>query len=408
MHITKSISIHPNKLIFLSIIIAIFSVGCSDEGDKKGRRQSGAGGKPPSKVIPVEVANPEIGLAASFYVTTATLEPSSDAKVNSRTTGVVKQLLHEEGDDVSVGDVLLILDDDDQRLKLKQAKQKFDSAKREFDRLNRMRKTGAVSNLDFDAANNTYQSAITDKEIAELTLSYTRVAAPFDGRVVWRDVDLGAHVAQGDLLFRMMSIKPLLVRVHIPANRLGMVAKGQTVQLIVDSVAKELVAKVDLVSPIVDPTTGTIKITLRLDDYPLAVRPGDFTEVHMVTEQHQNALLVPSNAIIEERGNHFLYTVSNNKAQRRPVESGFVMSANTEIISGIEQNDLVVIKGQRNLNDDIAVDVLTADKLANKAAANEKPANLTTGNEAEKERRQNSDRTGDKKRANGNQKRGEK
>ncbi|MCF6194340.1 MAG: efflux RND transporter periplasmic adaptor subunit [Kangiellaceae bacterium] len=398
-------------LVFVTTLFFLVSLllsGCGEDDGKGAGKRSGkfGAGKPPTKVIPVEVTSPQIGLAASFYVTTATLEPSSDAKVNSRTTGVVKQLLHEEGDDVYAGDVLLILDDDDQRLKLKQAKQKFDNAKREFDRLNRMRKTGAVSNLDFDAANNTYQSAITDKEIAELTLSYTRVAAPFDGRVVWRDVDLGAHVAQGDLLFRMMSIKPLLVRVHIPANRLGMVAKGQTVQLIVDSVAKELVAKVDLVSPIVDPTTGTIKITLRLDDYPLAVRPGDFTEVHMVTDQHQNALLVPSNAIIEERGNHFLYTVSNNKAQRRPVESGFVMSANTEIISGIEKNDLVVIKGQRNLNDDIAVDVLTADKLANKATASENPA-LTAGKEAEK-RRQNSDRTGDKKRVNGNKKRGEK
>ena len=374
MHITNIISIHSHKLFLLSIILAFLSVACSDEGDKKGGRQSGAGGKPPSKVIPVEVANPEVGLAASFYVTTATLEPSSDAKINSRTTGAVKKILHEEGDDVVAGEVLLILDDDDQRLKLKQAKQKFDSAKREFDRLNRMKKTGAVSNLDFDAADNAYQSAITDKEIAELSLSYTRVSAPFDGRVVWREVDLGAHVGQGDLLYRMMSIKPLLVRVHIPANRLGRVAAGQTVQLKIDSVSNEIIAKVNLVSPIVDPTTGTIKITLTLDDYPPSVRPGDFTEVHMVTDQHQDAMLVASHAIIEERGNNFLYTVSENKAQRRPVQTGFVMSDKTEIIGGIDRNDLVVVKGQRNLNDDIAVEILSDDKLSIKMTTKEKKA----------------------------------
>ncbi len=349
------------KLLIYTLIFSILSVSCSDDNQKDTNRSSGkfAGkGRKPASMIPVEVVKPSIGLAASYYVTTATLEPSSDAKINSRTVGIVKQILHEEGDDVEAGDVLLILEDDDQQLRLKQAKQKLYSTQREFNRLSKMKRTGAVSSTERDSAEIAFQSATTEKELAELTLSYTKVTAPFSGRVVWRAVDLGAHVGQSELLYRMMAINPLLVRVHIPANRLGMVTKGQTVQLNIDSASETISALVKLVSPIVDPSTGTIKITLHLEQYPENVRPGDFTEVHMVTAQHENALLVPSISIIEERGKNFLYTVVDGKAQRQSVTVGFIMSDQTEIIDGIDATDDVVFKGQRNLNNDVKVEVL--------------------------------------------------
>lgn len=368
--------------LVLSVFVSLFLFSC--DGDDSTQRGGGEGGMPgadgkrPIKAIPIAVINPQKALAASFYVTTATIEPNSDAKINSRTSGVVKRILHEEGDDVQSGNVLLILDDDDQQLRLKQAVQKLDSTRREFERLSKMKKAGVVSPTEWETTENNFKIAETEKKLAELALSYTRVAAPFDGRVVWREVDLGAHVGQGELLFRMMSIRPLLVRVHIPANRLGLVAMGQQVKITVDIAAQPLIAIIKLVSPIVDPNTGTIKITLRLDDYPENVRPGDFVEIQMVTDKHEDALLIPSVAIIEERGQHYLYIVENGKAFRRSITPGFVMSEQTEIVSGIDATDLIVIKGQRNLNDDVAVEILSEEsstkKTSNNSSANIKSA----------------------------------
>jgi len=375
------------RLVLFSIVGTICLASCgTDDGAKNQAKRPGMAGKPSgraTKTIPVEVNQPELGLAASYYVTTATIEPSSDAKINSRTSGVVKKILHEEGDDVSAGDVLLILDDDDQQLRLQQAEQKLASASREYNRLNKMKKAGVVSPTEWETADNAFQTAGTEKKLAELALSYTRVAAPFDGRVVWREVDFGAHIAQGEMLFRMMSIKPLLVRVHIPANRLGMVAPGQAVKLIVDSASQPLSALVELVSPIVDPNTGTIKITLRLEDYPSSVRPGDFAEIHMVTDKHDNALLISSVSIIEERGQHYVYIVENGIAKRVSVDLGFVMGDRTEIASGLTHNQQVVVKGQRNLNDDVKVEVLSADGSPSKPAKKSKP-------ESDKKKRDNS------------------
>lgn len=370
------------QLFFLSVVVLGLLSACSD--DKKGN--SGPSGKraggaaKAKKSIPVEVITAEISTAASYYVTTATLEPSSDAKINARTSGVVRKILHEEGDDVKAGAVLLLLEDDDQKLRLKQAQQKLDSAKREFNRLNRMKKSGAVSPIDWEAANNTYLSAATDKELADLALSYTRISAPFDGRIVWRDVDLGAHVANGNLLFRLMAIDPLLIRVHVPANRIGRVAKEQSVELIVDSANKPLIGVVNLVSPIVDPSTGTIKVTVQLSEYPEVVRPGDFTEIRMITDKRENAMLLPSVAILEERGKHYLYINEDNKAVRKNIKIGFVIGDKTEVISGIKSDDKVVNKGQRNLNNGNLLEVIVAgQKSSDKMVKKGKKKNKRNG-----------------------------
>jgi membrane fusion protein (multidrug efflux system) len=384
-------------LTVFSLIVLGGLTACSDDanpktsGNKVGpNKMSGA---KPVKSIPVEITTAEIGTSASYYVTTATLEPSSDAKINARTSGVVRQIFHEEGDDVSAGAVLLQLEDDDQKLRLKQAQQNFDSAKREFNRLNSMKKAGVVSPNEWEIANNAYLSAGTDKELAELALSYTRISAPFDGRVVWRDVDLGAHVSSGDLLFRLMAIKPLLIRVHVPANRIGRVAKGQNVELIIDSVEKPLSGVVDLVSPIVDPSTGTIKVTLMLTDYPTAVRPGDFTEIRMITDRRENAMLLPSVAILEERGNHYLFVNEDNKAVRKDIKIGYVIGDKTEVRDGISKNDKVVSKGQRNLNDGNLLEVIsTSNETANQenAKINQVKQVKTTGKKNKNKKRNDS------------------
>jgi membrane fusion protein (multidrug efflux system) len=355
----------------LVLILNILLVSCSSE-DAKSKGGRGPGKKPTS-VIPVELVMPSIGTASSFYVTTATLSANSDAKINARTSGVVREILHEEGDDVKAGQILLLLENDDQKLRLQQAKNNFSSTEREFNRLNKMKKVAAVSANAWETSNSAFLNAKTQLQLAELALSYTKIAAPFDGRVVWREVDMGAYVSQGELLFRMMSINPLLLRVHVPANRIEKVAIGQTAMLKIDSVKEKLEATVSLVSPIVDPASGTVKVTMRLDNYPVEVRPGDFTEIEMVTNSRDNALLLPSVAIIEERGKNYLYIVIDNKATRRDIEVGYVLGELTEILSGITEDDHVVFKGQRNLNEGNEVNVIDPNIPATPRAKNKRP-----------------------------------
>ncbi len=362
--------INKSRLATALIILSLLVSACGDSS--KGGPNAQAPKKPAAKPIPVEVANPQLGVAASYYVTTATVEPSSDAQIFARTSGVVRKIFREEGDDVKAGEILLQLENDDQKLRVKQAEQNLASAQREFNRLSKMRKAGAVSPTEFEAARTNFETAQTELELAQLALSYTQITAPFDGRLVWREVDLGAHVLNGNLLFRVMAIEPLLVRVHIPSARVGKIAKGQTVELDVDAVEETLKGEVELVSPIVDPDTGTVKVTINISGVSAKVRPGDFTKVKLVTDSRQEAKLLPSVALIEERGEYYLFVEENGKAVRKDIKVGYVVDDRTEVVLGVEMDDRVVVKGQRNLNDGNLIKVMDNKKeavLASKPAA---------------------------------------
>jgi RND family efflux transporter MFP subunit len=125
-----------------------------------------------------------------------------------------------------------------------------------------------------------------------------------------------------------------------------------------EGTAEPLTAAVSLVSPIVDPATGTVKVTAEVRQYPTGTRAGDFAEVRIVTASHDQTILVPSRAVFEEQGKDILYVVESGKAVRRVVETGFIDGDLTEILDGVAERDLVVVKGQRQLQDGSGVEVL--------------------------------------------------
>ena len=110
--------------------------------------------------------------------------------------------------------------------------------------------------------------------------------------------------------------------------------------------------------PIVDETTGTVKVTAEIRKHPPGIRPGDFAEVQIVTERHQGAKLVPSRAVVQDEGESVVYVIANGKAARRVVKPGFVEGDVTEVLSGLEKGELVCVKGQRDLRDGQAVEIL--------------------------------------------------
>ena len=353
-----------NMPVALLVILMMAACGSQDapkNGAGKSQGQKGpqqARKRPEAKPMPIAVTRVEIGEATSVYTTTATLEAEHHAQILARTTGVAREILVEEGDVVEKDQVLLVIEDDDQQLRLKQAELKLAQVKAEHARQKKMLDAGILSEQEFEQTDNELETAAAELEVAQLALSYTRVRAPFSGNIVRRHLDLGAHVTNSMQLFEMMDISPLLARIHVPSNRMGKVSAAQTVNLFVDSTGVELAGDIRLVSPIVDPTSGTVKITAEIATYPQGTRPGDFVEAQIVTDLREGAMLVPSVAVFEEQGKQVLFVVEGDKAIRRTVKTGYIQAGVTEILEGIEKDDIIVIKGQRNLRDGMPVNVL--------------------------------------------------
>jgi membrane fusion protein (multidrug efflux system) len=156
----------------------------------------------------------------------------------------------------------------------------------------------------------------------------------------------------------------LLARVHVPAREFRRIRPDQPVELVVTSTGDRLTGRIDLVSPVVDPDSGTIKVTVEVTKYPPTTRPGDFVEVSIVTDRHDNSLLVPRIAVVTERGRSSVFVTEDDTAKQRTVEVGFQDDDNAEILSGVTAGDLIVVQGQRALRDGQPVTVLDAVDLA--------------------------------------------
>lgn len=341
---------------FVVVTAALFAAGCGGDGGGGAEAQAGhgpgggpRGGEPARPPVPVAVKPAAVGSIASYYTATATLAAEKEAEVLARVAGVVEALDCEEGDMVREGDELLRIDNAEYLYRMQQAEAAREELESRYDRMKKMIDQNLVSAEEFESIQNDLESARAEEGLARLNLSYTRVKAPFSGRVVTRHVDVGQNINPGTPLFVLSDFDPLLARIHVPAKEFNKLKVDQPVDLVLESNGKRLSGRIKLISPVIDPSSGTIKVTVEIHDYPAGTRPGDFAQVSIVTERRLDSTLVPKIAVVTDRGEQVVYVAADSTAERRVVEVGFQDDDNAEIISGVEPGQPVIVKGQRSL-----------------------------------------------------------
>ncbi len=355
------------SMLMMILLLLPLGTGCGgggSEGNGAPSNQSGGGHPPDGRQrssqppIPVAVEDAFVGSISSYYTATATLEAEKEAEILARVNGVIQSIQSEEGDYVKTGGDLLSIENDEYRLRLAQADANTSKLRDRNHRLKEMMEQNLVSREEYDQVKNDLIAAEAAEDLARLDLSYTRVTAPFSGRVVRRLVDVGQNVSVGTPLFGLSDFDPLLARVHVPSKEFKKLKPDQPVNLVLDSDQSSLQGLIKLVSPVIDPATGTIKVTVEIKEYPANTRPGDFAEIRIVTEKRAGTTLVPKIAVFTDRGDQIVYIEADSTAERRVVEVGFQDDTNIEILSGVQAGERVVVKGQRSLKHGAALKIM--------------------------------------------------
>jgi len=370
-------------VVAILCLLAVFASGCgkdeapaADQHAQQGHRPGGGGGPGSDRnggaarqqAIPVAVEAAVSGTINSYYKATATLEAEKTAQVLARASGIVKRLEAEEGDMVSAGGAMLRIDNDEYRFRLEQAEATTANLRSRFERLEQMMAEELGTQEEYQAARSDLANAEAEEGMARLNLGYTTVIAPFSGQVTERLVDLGQTVNSGDPLFVVSDFNPLLAKVHVPSREFNKLRRDQKVDLVMDSNGTRLSGRIMLISPVIDPASGTIKLTVEVPEYPVGTRPGDFAQVQIVTERREDAILVPRGAVITDKGETVVFTLAVGEdgptAERRIVETGFTDDQSAQIVSGLATGDRVVVKGQRSLKHGVPVKILEGPDTA--------------------------------------------
>lgn len=310
--------------------------------------------------VPVELAPAGRRAIAAYYRSASTVEADRLVELVSRVGGRVRALSAEEGDWVAEGAVLAELENEREKVQLRQAELKLEDQRRQLERNRAMMDQKLISDQEFDVVHGAHELAETERDLARIALEETRLRAPFAGQITLRRVVAGQQVAAGEAMVTLADFSPLRVRVHLPEAVARKVSAGQRVLVTPDAEGGDLEAVVERIAPVVDPATSTVRLTLLLNGAGAAVRAGGFVKVRITTDTHTDALAVPKTALVEEGGLRSLFVAEADTVRKVEINAGLYDEQYVEVLDGIEAGAFVVTAGQGGLRHGSRISVLNA------------------------------------------------
>jgi membrane fusion protein (multidrug efflux system) len=265
-------------------------------------------------------------------------------------------LLVEEGDHVEKGQLLLKLENDEQLGAVAKARSQFEKAEREYDRRKRLHDEELISREEFADAIYELEQLRISLDDAERELSYTEVTAPIAGTITERVVNLGDQVQIGQHLFDIIDFDSIVARIFVPEKHLPGLRTGLSARIAAAAAGERLFSgSVDRISPVVDPQSGTVKVTVGIERQS-QLRPGLYVDVDLILATHAEAVLVPKRAIVYDSEQMFVYRLADDRrVERIYIEPLLGDKHHVEPREGLSAGDQIVIAGQAGLKDEALV-----------------------------------------------------
>ena len=293
-----------------------------------------------------------------------------DVDVRPQKNGTVKQAHFKEGDEVKRGQLLFTLDDRDDVANVARLEANVTgsqaavaAAERDLARSQDLANRNFVSSAALDAARDkldTAKAALAQNkaamEQARVSLSYTYVRAPFDGRAGLINVRPGSLVTSNATATSMVKItrmNPIGVSFSLPERDLSTLLAGQRqapVKVSVDlDAGHRLKGEVVFIESSVDRTSGTIAVKAKLENDERRVWPGQYVTVKIVAGEIKDAVVLPSQAVINGPNGRLVYVVKEDQTvAAQPVELLRIVDEKA-VLKGIGAGIKVVLEGGQNL-----------------------------------------------------------
>ncbi|HEX6644111.1 MAG TPA: efflux RND transporter periplasmic adaptor subunit [Gemmatimonadales bacterium] len=289
-------------------------------------------GAPTVAVESVTVAVP-LSIPAQLYV-------ERDAIVHARSAGTVEWLGVDLGARVGAGQVLARLESTDQEIAAARADEAFAVAERAAARQRELTLRGVSTTADSEQVEAALNRALLDRRQARRNLELTRVTAPFAGVVSARFARAGRLVQDGDSLFRVTALAPLLISVQVPERQAGNLGVGSSAEVLGAEGAGK--ARVIRAGPVIDAASGTREFVLQVTEGQ-GLRPGGGAEVRLGSER-RTALVLPSDAVGPEGS---VLVVENGRPTARAVTFGAELGdGRVEVLAGLGAGERVVRAGR--------------------------------------------------------------
>jgi len=345
--------------------------------------------KPAPPVYPTVQAEPLMVEDVEIYVENAgKIKARQHVEIRARVEGYLERMFFEEGGYVEKNELLYSIDPKLYRARvekasaqLKKDKALMQKAERDLQRIRPLYEQNAASQLDLDNAIAAYEAAQAevvmseaDLAQAEIALSYTEVRSPISGFISESSADIGTLVGPGGKSLLATVVNSDTVEVNFSMTGLDYLkSKERNVNLgkriedrkwnpyvtitIADNREYPIKGMVDFADPKVDPNTGTFSVRAQMPNPDHILLPGQLTKVRLLMDVYENAIVIPSKALVIEKGGAYVFVLRKDDiVEKRFVELGPEVANKFVIERGLGADEMIIVEGFHKLSHGMRVD----------------------------------------------------
>jgi len=298
------------------------------------------------------------GDATRSILLPANILPYQQATLYAKVAGYVKTVNVDKGDTVQAGALLADIEVPELIADRAKYKAELDVADLDYKRTSDAQKKAPdlVVPLTVDTAKSKYDIARANLERTETLLGFAKITAPFTGIVTRRFVDPGAFIpaatsgstSENAALFTVMDFTKVRVQAAIPEMEVPLIKAGLPVKVMVEELpSAKFEGTITRFSHALDEATKTMLAEIELPNPDGTLRPGMYANVRITVERKPEALVLPTDAVLFERGRASVFAVADNKARRLTVKTGFNDNGWVEILDGVKVGDSVIVIGKQ-------------------------------------------------------------
>ncbi len=273
------------------------------------------------------------------------LLPFEETQIRAEVDGRIVKLNIQEGSLVSKGSLLVKLFDEDLQAQLRKLEVQLKIKEKTEERNRELVAINGISQQDYDLAALDVENLKADIESTRIAIAKTEIRAPYAGSIGLRNVSLGAFLAPTDIITTLRQVDQLKLEFSVPEKYAKDITKGYAVQFTVDGGKQTHKATVLATESSVDQNTRTLKVRAVVNARHPELVPGVFARVNLQLGKDNQALMVPSQAIIPTARDKQVIVLRKDSVQYTVVETGLRDSAYVQILNGLKVGDTVITSG---------------------------------------------------------------
>ncbi len=352
-----------SRLILLLVVVALVGLLAYNKisKDKKAgteKKMAASGSK--DLLLDAYVVKPEElknNIAAS-----GTLMGNESVALQPQVGGMITHIYFSEGSFVTKGALLVKLFDADLQAQLEKLKLQKDLGQLTLQRQEKLLAINGISQQDVDNSRNQVASLQADMDNIRAQIRKTEIRAPFNGTVGLRDISEGATVSPATVIATLQQTDPLKMDFSVPEKYRNILSKGDAVSFTVsEDPNKKFTGRIYAIEPEIDVNTRTVRMRAILPNPGGKLHPGSFANVHLDMKNTPNALMVPTEAIIQTTRDKQVVLIKNNRVQFATVLTGVSNADKIEVTNGLQPNDTIAITGIMQAKKGVTVKFLSVE-----------------------------------------------